>query len=87
MTDKHTPEPWRAIFDEEVNKYKIFGPRNEYIVSNTHAANARLIAAAPALLEALDKAMDDAWYNDDSNIERIEPEWIVQARDAIKAAK
>ena len=44
-------------------------------------------AAAPVLLKALERAMDDAWYNDDSNIERLEPEWIAQARAAIKAAK
>ncbi|KKL66157.1 hypothetical protein LCGC14_2147840, partial [marine sediment metagenome] len=46
----------------------------------------RLEGINTALLEALEKAMEDAWYNKPSNIERIEPEWIVQARAAIKVA-
>ncbi len=49
--------------------------------------NRRKLATFTEMLKALEKAMDDAWYNDDSNIERIEPEWIVQARYAIKAAR
>ena len=90
MTDKHTPGPWMQLTGPNGRTY-ITDRADSHWASHCIAevkedANARLIAAAPKLLEALEKAMDDAWYNDDSNIERIEPEWIVQARAVIKAA-
>lgn len=47
----------------------------------------RLEGIKAELLEALEKAMEDTWYNKPSNIERIEPEWLVHARAAIKKAK
>ncbi len=103
MTDKHTPGPWKAIFDEEAGWYKVFGPRNEYIVSNgnTHTANARLIASAPEtkaqrdelleVLEALDYTFSDYESGQTVKNERqlaIAIEAIMpQARAAIKAAK
>lgn len=93
---EHTPGPWivtelnpapepgfaYAVGHDPLGPSEVPWPIALAVTPN----DARLIAAAPALLEALDKAMEDAWYNDDSNIERLEPEWLVQARAAIQAA-
>ena len=65
-TQTHTPGDWITIHDEEAGKHKVFGPLNEYIATldavlegkphtRKNAANARLMAAAPELLEALRK--------------------------------
>ena len=51
MTQKHTPGPWSAL------RYagEISGPDGEMIAPRVFgSANARLIAAAPELLEALE---------------------------------
>ena len=59
MENKHTPGPWHVI-----NEWNVSGP--EYEVANgsimvrdddESAANARLIAAAPDLLKALEIAL------------------------------
>ena len=67
METKHTPGPW-AIDGEGTNamvrgadltivavRHRLTGP--------THEANARLIAAAPELLEALESILSDACDN------------------------
>ena len=58
MTAKHTPGPWRMKYDV-AGHYNVFGPDRTFIVevaahggSAPDNANARLIAAAPELLEA-----------------------------------
>ena len=60
MENKHTPGPWHVI-----NEWNVSGP--EYEVANgsimvrdddESAANARIIAAAPDLLEALEMALN-----------------------------
>lgn len=54
MTSKHTPGPWLVK-----GKQSIRGSDGEYIAKtnwNNGAANARLIAAAPELLSALQVA-------------------------------
>ena len=64
---KHTPGPWIAdgaqIFTSDTNVAQANGYR---IDRETVAANARLIAAAPELLEALQKIAGntyDEWTN------------------------
>lgn len=66
---KHTPGPWRLSGPDDFNDYTIQPPNAELAIaavvngamwhmggkSNEHEANARLIAAAPELLEALEK--------------------------------
>jgi len=88
MTNKFTPGPWiwgsgyRGLYgagpDNEVLDYEPY--ENMWLAHTEHReANARLIAAAPALLEALQVCLDygsmtgSAWVED-------------QAREAIKQA-
>jgi len=53
----HTPGPWQAYpgFLNDAD-YRVYDVDGEFLTTadDTHAANARLIAAAPDLLEALD---------------------------------
>jgi hypothetical protein len=67
MTEQHTPGPWAY------NEYTrtIRGPHNHWLATMDswdgaidHAANARLIAAAPDLLAAL-QAVADYWAGGD----------------------
>jgi len=57
MTSKHTPGPWTVK-----GKQSIRGPNSEYIDKTNWSngeADARLIAAAPDLLEALRSTLAD----------------------------
>ena len=91
MTDKHTPGPWtvqeRITEPDNHGKYSIYDAEYEYIGTcdaylNGHhdtdknLANARLIAAAPELLEALESIAEHG-HEEEREV----------ARDAIKAAK
>ena len=74
MTTKHTPGPWFADKLEDRNAYNIFMPGYSSAGASVHfcanatgcmggeevQANARLIAAAPELLEAL-RAIVNLW--------------------------
>lgn len=68
LTPKHTPGPWRALSAQPSQwpEYVIVGSNREYVASvqiratNPAGDNARLIAAAPELLEAL-KRMHQAF--------------------------
>ena len=104
MTDKHTPGPWKvAILDGDtyINPDRQEG---EFaliarIHQKGHPANARLIAAAPEILEALEElmtslspnphAMDLAKVKDDTPAIGDRTTWGVlrRARAAIKAVK
>lgn len=67
MTAQHTPGPWRLSGPDHFYDYTIQGPTEELAIAAAvngemrrmggelaeHEANARLIAAAPELLEAL----------------------------------
>lgn len=82
MTSLHTPGPWEQCSG------KIFGPTGNAIATvHKHQSptvtidNARLIAAAPALLVALHAALDAV---DAERAEGIEPpDWYGLARAAI----
>ncbi|WP_077961682.1 hypothetical protein [Ensifer adhaerens] len=73
---KHTPGPWMARYDDRRDNYQIFGEGKDGMrpwlaitkcesVPAQHEANARLIAAAPDLLAALNGVMHlldgEAW--------------------------
>ena len=62
METKHTPGPWKLIEQGDANMYGMVTAGNRWIInfqqngelmSETELANARLMAAAPELLEAL----------------------------------
>ena len=71
MTVKHTPGPWRVEVDTDpeaswerkwptinAEKYEVVGCEGFYGDYETDMANARLIAAAPDLLEALQRLLN-----------------------------
>ena len=49
---KHTPGPWHVLVRPQANTYEVFGGKLSSSI-DARAANARLIAAAPDMLEAL----------------------------------
>ena len=76
-TMKHTPAPWQVVGTNVYgNKLRARIPMN--------AADVRLIAAAPLLLEALHAALDDIDAQHSSGIEP--PDWYQTARNAIATA-
>ncbi len=91
MTDSnHTPGPWRAGQDGNM---RVYGPDNSQEHSGLIAsvykgrANARLIAAAPELLEALEAVA--AWMPGDWDLAMTPPLNAIarQIRAAIDKAK
>lgn len=85
----HTPGPW-----------KVYAPRNDDVwviaahpicrcsmaATTETKANARLISAAPDLLEAAEARLNE-WHSLSVNMERKEPESVKLARSAISKAK
>lgn len=60
MTDRHTPGPWHAVKAIHRNDtIGVFSGENKLIYMTRDEADARLISAAPDLLEAL-KAVRNA---------------------------
>lgn len=61
MTSKHTPGPWSVGNGSRVTGFTVKIATDELLVGGrglTSEANARLIAAAPELLEALQRLVD-----------------------------
>lgn len=87
MTHAHTPGPWRL--DEE--KMQIFSPDGLPIGSHRPEeeiiANARLIAAAPELLDAL--VIVEMWADETYPWDKMEPfaSILKQARAAIEKSR
>jgi len=48
-----TPGPWEARYDEPSDEWLIYSGESEFPHAGSNEANARLIAAAPELYEAL----------------------------------
>ena len=94
MTDKHTPGPWTVSPD---NSRVVQGEGRRIALAYSHAiqpgavgdANARLIAAAPELLEALEQAVRYLEHPDVTALPFALPVTNVSrvARAAIEAAK
>jgi hypothetical protein len=70
MTQKHTPAPWHEAEDQAHGTRRIYAPDGYMVAdagrifrrsSSEMGANARLIAAAPELLEALISARHEIW--------------------------
>lgn len=93
MSDtKHTPGPWNAVELEDGNivtgNTRHCGNVCELDLGTESDANARLIAAAPELLEALERAL--RWFDGDfpyghEDVERGET--AAAARAAIEKAR
>jgi len=94
MTDKHTSGPWTFYTEPQPNGCQIVGSRGIMVAMLAHSvnypdqkeealANARLIAAAPELLEALITA-EQAFV--DSGIPLACHASLRQIRDAIAQA-
>lgn len=84
---KHTPGPWQVLPPKEGQpSITIAIPSNDavYVAGSTKEANARLIAAAPELLEALE-AMVEMYGPRGSNIIWDGP--IPLAQEAINKAR
>lgn len=97
MDSKHTPGPWKhfCIAHEKIDLgYEILtADERTFITGGTshgsvrYEANARLIAAAPDLLEACKQFIDE-WHANNQNFYRLEPKSLTMMRAAIaKAAK
>lgn len=94
---KHTPAPWIAHPSPESDgKYHVFNGDGDYLTldDDVHEANARLIAAAPELLEALQEAYKEirAWRDGlnhvDMNKAKVGAKYIYESKilDAIAKA-
>ncbi len=93
---KHTPVPWKANFAISGAAYIFGGDRNFACVFNewkdeeNQEANARLIAAAPELLEALAALLDlndnYSYFGGEIYRDRIDRAWD-NARAAIAKAR
>lgn len=84
----HTPGPWRYCPQNgspTTGMHMIAGSKPGYLAevrdcgSGIVQANARLIAAAPELLEALETLADEEWRDDDDNI-------LIDARTKARSA-
>lgn len=94
---EHTPGPWTVERDGQGN-IVIGAPKPnddarylwiaEVTPSNNgeHEANARLIAAAPEMLEALRNAFA-SWFDNPRNFDKPEPNWVISARATIRAVE
>lgn len=91
---KHTPGPWEAsagdVYAEPTSGFPMkvaaaFAQRGDVVQMEQVAANARLIAAAPELLEALEAAIKWAAPMAEAPVE-ARPEWFDKCRAAIAKA-
>jgi len=83
---KHTPGPWRAVFEGKIGHFHVVtearGHSVRTVVSGVRERDAFLIAAAPELLEALENIERTAGLPamDDDPVR-------VRAREVIRRAK
>ena len=87
----HTPERWATWHDDvnDVTRFVVLADQEEIVIAELPympsfveetEAHARLIAAAPELLEALEELLFDAF-------EEVHPDSVQKARAAIKKAR
>src|SRR4051812_29701188 len=91
---QHTAGPWKIEIDHALNntRFRIHTGEEGVLAgsyptgSPRHEANARLIAAAPMLLAALQQVV--AWAEPESgNFTREELDWLDEAKAAVAEAK
>ena len=91
---KHTPGPWTAIFQEDWRSTKVVTADGRWIADvsmfgDSADANARLIAAAPELLEAVQALLESERRSKYHGWEAGCPDWHKsweQARAAVTNA-
>ena len=91
---EHTPGPWHV---HQSKLGTVLSPKDETValvggdVDGSPVANARLIAAAPALLAALEAILDvlkpDSLGYLQGDVNLLTCEHMIQAREAIKEVK
>ncbi len=90
--NSYTPGPWTVA---ELDRLYVNSPGGTIVIHPGGSyrakigelqANARLIAAAPELLEAGKEALA-WWHSIPSNIEKKEPGWLALVRAAIRKAE
>lgn len=97
--NKHTPGPW-SVTSEPDEEYPVWdvghrtvgGPLDGdvlHVCDTVDEADARLIAAAPEMLEALKWAHDFAYdaYDDTKHYDKTVAEWLVRCEAAIAKAE
>ena len=92
---KHTPGPWKASYDRYERKHSFvgdgmwFGKISWTVTSDRNEADARLIAAAPELLDALQHLSDvyeHIWVKmSDGEMAIVRGAWEVAAAAIAKA--
>jgi len=88
MTTQHTPGPWE-VRDYELGLKAISTPNiKNYLATEIDAADARLIAAAPDLLAALENMVSHfPHWAAQIDMKQIDRDAIGMAREAIAKAK
>lgn len=91
MSGKHTPGPWvkdrhGQLRSPQGKQVGVWDAGIAWVQRDEESeANARLIAAAPDLLEALKQAVDREEYGKEEGDEV--PQWLLDARAAIAKAE
>jgi hypothetical protein len=98
MKTKHTQGEWKILWGNythfatinadcthRICALEVNEAEKWRIPSNEQIANAKLIAAAPDLLNACDSVLT-AWHNKLSNMHKKEPLYLQQIRNVIKKA-
>lgn len=89
MSAKHTPGPWDAlsfgVFAQDVLVASVYGDDPDCRPDDRMWANARLIAAAPELLDAL-QWLVDLMPDPELDIDTVQREQVIKAKAAIAKA-
>jgi hypothetical protein len=90
-THTHTPGPWRIDSKTRFGDYTIAAGESvrtcEFIAKTQSEANARLIAAAPELLDALKRLIGEHADLGEVDLTNADRAAIEQAREAISKAE
>ena len=88
MNTKHTPGPWRFVNGRQICSEKCTIAKAWMMRNGEGVANARLIAAAPELLDSLIEVLDAAvdWLDDSTGHKPDGIEWYENAKAAIAKA-